>query len=170
VLPNKDPNLQLARTPALPQGPYVPVHRWQLRATASRSLEMTANALDDDPTTFWTTFRNQTAGDWFAFEFKSPEKFVALDFLGFSEAFDAPLSYELAISPSTSADGLDDFQTIASRPNLRAYADQVFSPGKFVFRVLLPEPVSAQRVRITILNPVPQFTWSIHESRLWIAP
>jgi hypothetical protein len=170
ILPNRDPNLKLAGTPALPKTALAAVHRWQLTATASRNPDLAPNAFDEDPSTFWTTFRTQMAGDWFVFEFSRIEKFVALDLTQFSETFEAPLSYELAVSNASNAENIEDWKAIAARPNLRVYRDQIFSPRSFVFRVLLTEPVSARRVRIKILDPVPRFTWSIYESKLWIVP
>jgi len=44
---------------------------------------------------------------------------------------------------------------VAEQPVLRVYREQIYSPKAFVFRVALPHPTLADRIRITIGQPCP---------------
>ena len=55
------------------------------------------------------------------------------------------------------------------RPDIRMYRDQVYHPKGFVFRIVLPQPVWASRVRIELMDTVAGRWWSVPEIALWAA-
>jgi hypothetical protein len=56
---------------------------------------------------------------------------------------------------------------VALQPVLRLYREQLFSPAKFVFRVVLAQPTLVDRLRITVEQPVPGHYFSTHALRLY---
>ena len=50
---------------------------------------------------------------------------------------------------------------------LRFYRDQIYSPETFVFRLVLPAAVTADRIRLSVEQPVPGHYFSIGELRLY---
>ncbi len=163
ILPSNDRNLGLLRTPKLPKG-LVAVSPSQLHARASVNAPQAAAALDGSPETVWQTRRQQLPGDWFEVELREPRPLRAIEITDNEEAFDTPLSFRLwAEAPG------EGMREIMRRPDLRMYRDQVYHPQGFVFRILLPQEIWAQRVRIELMDTVAGRWWSIPEVGLWSA-
>jgi hypothetical protein len=59
---------------------------------------------------------------------------------------------------------------VSEQPTLRVYREQVYSPKTFVLRVVLAEPTWADRIRITVAEPVPGKQFVIQEARLYEQP
>lgn len=152
----------LLPTPPLPSGARS-VTPNEMVAFASRESGATGYALDRNPATAWTTQRNQHPGDWFDLDLRRDRNVVAIEFSDFTEAFDAPLSFKLSL---TNAEGVS--RTVLERPNLRIYADQVIRPRTFVFRVVLPRPMPARRIRVELMDTVAGRWWSVHEASVWV--
>jgi hypothetical protein len=156
-----DPTLELADTPTLPAGAR-PIAGSELAASASLGPERARAAIDGNPRTFWSTSRPQERGQYFELAIARPHRLAALEILTPDHLSDLPLSYELSVA----VDG-SDWQTAAEQPVLRVFRDQVYSPKTFAFRVVLPKPILADRVRITIAEPVPGHHFVIHEVRVY---
>jgi hypothetical protein len=163
VLPPIDPTVSLLATPALPEGAK-PIARHDLTAHASTMSEQVEATLDGDASTKWGTMRDQLAGDWFEFAFSNTRKVVALEFRGYAEAFEAPAAFKISALKEDGA-----YHTVLTRPALRFYADQVYHPKSFTFRVLLPEAVAARALRIDLLDGVAGHEWAIHEASVFSA-
>lgn len=152
----------LLPTPPLPPGARR-VASSEMRAFASRESGATALAIDGNPATAWTTERNQAPGDWFDLDLGRDRNLAAIEISDFTEAFDAPLSFKLSL---TSEDGTS--RTVLERPTLGIYADQVYRPRTFVFRVVLPQPMRARRIRVELIDTVAGRWWSVHEASVWV--
>jgi len=163
LLRRADPGAGLVATPELPKG-AVRVSTADLRATASVFPQQAVFAFDGKPNTLWTTRRQQLPGDWFEVQLKRPRPVVALEFKDFEEAFGAPSSFKLSVA----APG-EELRQVVYRPQLRILRDQVFHPRSFVFRVVLPEPTWADRIRIEIVDTVAGRWWIAHEAAVWAA-
>lgn len=157
-----DPTLKMLTTPELP-GDLVAVPKGDLSAGASRWIARTENAFDGDPKSKWATRTNQRVGDWFEFRLKESKRVAAVDMTDFSTAYDAPLGFLVEVATEK-----DDWKKVLVRSHVQMYEEQVHRPKDFVFRVVFPEPVLAQRIRFTILDPVPGRWWSIHEATIWV--
>jgi hypothetical protein len=152
---------RLMVTPPLPKGAR-PIPLTHVRPNAGR-LELDSRfAIDGRPDTKWATYRNMLAGDWFELDLGKEYPLVALDMKDFFEAFDAPTSYRLLVAPNKG-----EYEEVKRRTRIALYRDQVFHPRKFVYRIVLPEPTMARRVRIEVIDTVPRRWWSIHEMQLW---
>jgi hypothetical protein len=163
VLPSNAPGIGLLRTPALPQG-LVKVSPTQLHARASINANQAAMALDGSPESVWQTRRQQLPGDWFEVELREPRPIQVIEITDFQEAFDAPLSFRLwAEAPG------EGLREVMRRGDVRMYRDQVYHPQGFVFRLVLPQPIWAARVRIELMDTVAGRWWSIPEINLWAA-
>jgi hypothetical protein len=161
VLPPVDPSVSLLSTPALPAGAK-PIPQKDLTAHASTMDDQVGAAIDGRPATKWGTMRDQLAGDWFEFVFGRERKITALEFRDFAEAFEAPAAFKVSVAME---DG--SYHTVLTRPALRFYADQVYHPKSFSFRVVLPESVMTRAVRIDLLDGVAGHEWSIHEANVY---
>jgi len=146
----------------------IPLHNWQIFGTASRNSRDAQRAFDHDPLTNWNTGRVQLSGDWFEYRFKRVEKVVAIDFKDNEFVLDLPFSFSL--SASVAPDGSDEmsWKRLVERPNLALLRDFVYRPKKARFRIVLPEPTPAKRLRIELLDAVPGHFWTIAESVIWI--
>jgi hypothetical protein len=91
-----------------------------------------------------------------------PRPIVAFEIDNRPHVTHLPLSFELSV-----AEGGSDLKTVAEQPVLRVYYEQVYSPKTFVFRVVLQKPTPADRIRITIGQPVPGHQFIIHEARVY---
>ncbi len=169
VLPSRDPNTQLIDVPDSPPADAVPVHRWHLTAQAGRQNEKAANAIDGDPNTRWSTGRTQRSGDWFELHLARQERVVAIDFTDNLYTFDAPLSFELSVAEETGTGSEPQWRTVLRREEIRLYRAQVFDPKHFLFRVELPRPEPASRIRFKLLDTIPRARWSIYEATVWVA-
>ena len=163
VLKRPDSGVGLLKTPELPKR-AVRVRTQDLRATASVFPTQAAFAFDGKPNTLWATKRQQLPGDWFEVQLKRPRAVVALEFRDYDEAFGAPMSFRLSVA----APG-ETFRELVHRPQLRIYRDQVFHPRGFVFRIVLPEPAWAERIRIETLDAVAGRWWIANEAAVWAA-
>ncbi len=159
-----DPTLALLDTPALPAGAWR-IAAAELRAHAELAPELAARAIDRDPETFWSGRRVQAPGQYLELELTAPRPIVALELQNRGEVMELPMSFELAV-----AKGGSGWRTVAERAELRLYRDQIFSPKTFVFRVVLDEPALADRVRLTVRQPVPGTGLLVREARLYAAP
>jgi hypothetical protein len=122
-------------------------------------------ALDAEANTFWTTGRVQEPDQYFEVELDKARPVIALEIDVPGRIWDVPSSFRLS-----AANGAESPSVIAERPLLRLYRAQIFEPKSFVFRVVLPQPVTLDRLRITIVQPVPASYFSINELRLYDAP
>jgi hypothetical protein len=161
LLENDERTLELRRTPELPPSARL-IPQAELRATSNLRPERAGLALDGDTKTYWTGSRFQERGQYFEIELGAPRPIVALEIDAPGRVMDVPVSFRL----STSTGG-EELAVVAEEPRLRFFRDQVFAPKTFVFRVLLPKPVTADRLRITVEQPVPGSYFSIHEIRVY---
>jgi hypothetical protein len=156
-----DPALELLETPALPAlARLVPPTR--LRARSPLMPELAGLALDGQEDTYWTGGRFQAPGQYFEVELAEPRQIVALEIDAPGRVMDVPVSYRLS-----AAKGGEALREVALQPVLRLYREQIFSPATFVFRVVLPQPTLMDRLRITVVQPVPGHYFSIHALRLY---
>jgi len=153
--------VELLPTPALPPGARA-IPQGALRARASLRPDQARLALDGDPSTRWTGGRFQARGQHFEIELIGARPVVALEIEAPSRVMDVPASYRL-----NGWNGTEELGVLAERPELGLHRDQIFEPKNFVFRVVLPRPVTLDRLRLTIEEPVPGFYFSIHELRLY---
>jgi hypothetical protein len=159
--PADDATLALVDTPTLPAGAR-PIPRNELRADANLKPEYARRGIDGDPGTLWSGSRPQARGQYFELVLVRPRRLVAFETNNPGHVLDVPLSFQLSV-----AHGASDWQTVAEQPVLRVYRDQIYSPKTFVFRVVLPNPTLADRIRITIGQPVPGREFVIHEARVY---
>jgi hypothetical protein len=158
-----DPTLELMEPPALPPKATL-IPRNELRARASLDPARARLALDGNERTFWTSARYQEQGQSFDVELQSARSVTALEILAPGRVMDVPLSYRLSVAQND-----EEYAVVAEQSVLRFYRAQIFSPRTFVFRIVLPEPVRADRVRISVEQPVPGHYFSIGELRLYAA-
>lgn len=156
--------LDLLPMPELPSGVRL-IDQTRLKATANLRPEAAAQALDGRMETYWTGRRYQERGQYFEVQLDRPEPIVALEIEAPARVTDVPVSFQL-----TAFHGDEDHGVIAEQPELRYYEAQIFKPKTFVFRIVLPKPVTADRLRLSVLEGVPGSYYSIHELRLYAAP
>jgi len=156
-----DPSLALLDVPQLPAAARL-VPSPELRAHSSWQVHRAPLAVDGNLETFWSTARAQEPGQTFEVELQRPRSVRALEILVPGRVFDAPASFRI-----TAARGALELGVVAEQPLLRLYQEQVFSPKTFVWRVVLPEAVLADRLRLTLGQGVPGFYFSIHELRVY---
>ena len=107
-------------------------------------------------------------GDWFEYLFKRVEKVVAIDIKEDEFILDLPFSFSLSASLKFDDTDKDSWKTILKRPNITLSRDFVYKPKHALFRIALPEPTPAKRLRIELLDTVPGHFWTIAESEIWI--
>lgn len=156
-----DPSLELLPTPDLPPRARL-IPRTELEASSALQPERARLAIDGDPQTYWTGRRFQQRGQSFEVALRTAHPIVALEMEAPGREMDVPVSFRV----SASRNG-EDLGVIQSEPRLRFYREQVFAPKSFVFRVPLPRPILADRLRITVEQGVPGSYFSIHELRLY---
>lgn len=161
LVESKDPTLALLDMPALPAGAKRVPH-FELRARADLRPESARLATDDDPLTFWTGSRPQVHGQYFEIDLGKPRRVVALEIKNPQHVMDVPMSFELSV-----ALGKTGLRTLVRQSKLRVYREQVFSPKTFVFRVVLPKPTRADRIRIAIAQALPGHYLTIHEAYVY---
>jgi hypothetical protein len=159
-----DPTLELLEAPALP-GLAQLVPRTELHAQASLQPSRAGLALDGKESTFWTSARFQESGQYFEVALSEPRPIIALEIDAPGRVLDVPVSYRLSAEK-----GAEELGVIAEQPLLRFYRAQIFSPEKFVFRLVFARPVVADRLRLSVLQPVPGQYFAVHELRLYAAP
>jgi hypothetical protein len=161
ILPAPTSSVSLLSTPPLPKG-AVKIPRTELWGHAMNQPAAVLQPFDGDPKTIWSSGRNQWPGDWFEIGFARERKVVALELHNFEEAFELPAAFTLS-----AADAEGKYRPVFVRPALRFYADQVYHPRSFVFRVVLPEPVLTRGLRIELLDTVAGRKWAMHEATVW---
>jgi hypothetical protein len=163
LLQAEDPSLALLDPPALPARAE-PVPASDMRAQSPLEPGRASLAVDDNEETFWTSNRLQEPGQYFEIELSQPRAIVALEIVAPGRVMDVPVSYRLS-----AANGADDLGVITEQSVLRFYRAQFFSPERFVFRVVFPRPIFADRLRLTVEQPVPGHYFALHELRLYAA-
>jgi len=158
-----DPTLSPLSTPALPAFARLIPHS-EMRVTASPREDLASRAVDDKPDTFWTSGRDQEPGQYFEVELAHPYPVVALEIDDPGRVMDAPVSYRIVAQS-----GSQDLGVVAEAKKLRFFRAQIFSPETFVFRVVLPRPILADRLRLIVEQPVPGYYFAIHELRVFAA-
>jgi hypothetical protein len=153
--------VDLVPTPALPPNAQK-ISQTELVGSASLRSEYAKLAVDGDINTYWTGRRFQEPGQYFDVKLRSPRKVSVLEIEALARVTDVPVAFRLSASS-----GGKDLGILAEAPHLRLYEDQIFSPRRFVFRVVLPLPTELDELRITILEPVPGSYFSIHELSLY---
>lgn len=161
LLPTNDPSLEPVHVPTLPAGAEL-VARDQLRASGVQETRYAHKSLDQDPRTFWPGPALQAKGQWFELELREAREVVALEFENRSQVNELPLSYQVSVGSRNAA-----LRTVFEQPAVRLYHEQIYSPKTFVWRVVLPAPVLAERVRITIDQALPGHGFRVHEARVW---
>jgi hypothetical protein len=162
LLPNPDPTLGLLPTPVMNEGHFTRIDRKHLTLTTSEAQSQAGLALDGNLDTRWATGRAQRAGDSIELSLDQPREVAALDFTDYQLTFDNPGAFKLEAS-----DDGEHYRTIFVRPHIRLYYAQVYRPSHFLFRVVLPAPVRLRKLRLTLLEAMPDRWWSIYEVQLW---
>ncbi len=155
------PQTALLQTPALPANAEL-IPRTALQARASGHAGHGGLALDGDPSTRWSMARPQRRGQYFELMLDQPREVVALELTSPGHVFDTPASFHVDVAGR----GFE-YRTVFKRPTVRLYRDQVMAPKRFVFRLVLEEPVEVDRIRITVDQPLPRYYFSINEVRLY---
>lgn len=156
-----EPSLALLDTPALPAGATALAPE-QLRATANLAPQLAHHAVDGDLETHWSSQRGQARGQYFELQLNQAHPIIAFEIENIEEVMQVPMSYRFSVA---TAEG--GFRTVAEQPVLRLHREQIHSPKTFVFRLVLPEAVVTDRVRITIEQPVPGFEFTVREARIY---
>jgi hypothetical protein len=163
LLQADDPTLEPISPPALPAAARL-IPASDLRASSPLQSERARLALDGNANSFWTGGRPQQQGQYFEVELDATRPILALEITAPGRVMDVPVSYRLS-----AAKGGEDLGVIAEEPVVRFYRAQIFSPETFVFRLVLTRPIDADRIRLTVEQPVPGQNFSIGELRLYAA-
>jgi hypothetical protein len=164
TLLDPDPrSLELLATPELPGGARQIPQR-ELRADANLQPELAGLAIDGEAGSYWTGGGLQAPGQYFELALSTARPVVALEIDVPGRIWDVPASFRL-----TAASGNAELGVIVERPELRLYRAQIFEPKNFVFRLVLPQPVTLDRLRLTVMQPTPGSYFSIHELRVYEA-
>jgi hypothetical protein len=156
-------SLELLSTPELP-GTARLIPQRELRAAANLQPALASLALDGRADSSWTGGRFQAPGQYFEVTLSAARPVIALEIDVPGRVWDVPSSFRL-----TAANGNADHGVIMERPGIRLYRAQIFEPKSFVFRLVLPKPLTLDRLRITVMQPVPGSYFSINELRLYEA-
>jgi len=164
LLDAQDPSLSLLDPPPLPVlAELIPSS--ELHPQSPLEPQRAASAIDGDENSFWSSARVQEPGHYFEVGLNEARPIVALEIDAPGRVFDVPVSYRLS-----AAKGAEDLGVVAEQDQLRFYRAQLYSPEKFVFRIVFPEPILADRLRFTVAQPLPGHYFAIHELRLYAAP
>ena len=156
-------SLELLPTPELPGAARLIPQR-ELRAAADLQPGFSSLTLDGEAESYWTGGRLQARGQYFEVALGAARPVIALEIDVPGRVWDVPSSFRL-----TAANGNVDHGVILERPGVRLYRSQMFDPKHFVFRLVLPRPVTLDRLRITVMQPLPGSYFSIHELRVYEA-
>ncbi len=159
-----DPSLALLDVPTLPAAAR-PIPREELSVRTNLDPQHLERTIDGDPRTYWSSRQWQSRGQHFELALVQEQTIVALELDSRPQVMHLPMSYELSVATSESS-----WQVVAQQPELRMHHDQIYSPNTFVFRVVLPQPTRADRIRLTIARPLPGYDLIIHEARLFAQP
>lgn len=161
LLAPPDPTLALVDTPPLPASARL-IPRQELQARASLEPRYAQRAIDGNPWSSWSGRVPQATGQFFELDLGRPRSIVAFEIENPWNLTHVPMSFELGV-----ASGESEWHTVAKEPALRVNRALVYSPKNFVFRVVLPKPTMADRVRLTLGEPVPDRPLTIHEARVY---
>ncbi len=164
LLDHDDPTVELLTTPQLPLDARL-IPQSTLKANSPLRSNQVHLALDNDADSYWSGGRFQQEGQFFEVELDEPRLISAIELEAPARVMDMPVSFRLSGS-----NGAEDLGVLMQQPLLRFYREQVFTPKNFVFRIILPQPLAADRLRITVEQPVPGSYFSIHEFRLYESP
>ena len=162
--PADDAPLGLLDTPPPPAGARL-VPAGELHASSNLRPEEAMRGVDGDSESYWSASRPQSRGQYFEVVFARRCRLAAFEIDDPGQVLRVPLSYRLAVAHDGSG-----WQTVAEQPRLRVYREQIYSPRTFVFRVVLASPAWADRLRITIAEPVPSQEFAVHEARVYEQP
>lgn len=160
-VPQHDPALELLEVPKLPERAR-PVPASALRASASLEADQAERGIDGDLRSYWSTRRSQARGQYFELRFERELPVIAFEIDSQWHVSNVPLSFELSVARAGSA-----WKTVASEPVVRVYREQIYSPKTFVFRVVLPVSVMADRLRLSVGQPLPEHEFVVHEARVY---
>lgn len=141
----------------LPEGTVKANH-----ASVSAGLEYLT---DGNRNTLWSTRAAMRRGQFIEFNLGEPARLAMVELQSPSQPIGLPISYRMEV-----ATGLEAFQTVALRPGLSLYRDQVHSPLGFTLRIPLPSQPVAQRVRLSVEEPVPGHAFTVSEAVFWALP
>ncbi|HEU5077290.1 MAG TPA: hypothetical protein VFU02_24030, partial [Polyangiaceae bacterium] len=163
LVPQNDPALELLEVPALPaRARVVPFDA--LRASASLGAARAQRGADGNLKSYWSTGKNQARGQYFELELARETSVIAFEIDSPWRVFHVPVSFELAVRRGGSA-----WQSVARQPVVRLYREQVYAPKTFVFRIVLAVPAPADRIRISVDQPLPGHEFIVHEARVYAA-
>lgn len=159
-----------AGSPPLAEIPALPASARRLAAAELvPSSELQARrahyATDGDPDSFWSSRRPQASGQAFEVKLRTPERVVALEIENPGHEMFLPMSYVFEASL-----GSAPARVVKIEPNLVLFRAQIYSPKRFVYRIVLPEPVEADHLRLSIARPMPGIDFVIHELHVDVAP
>jgi len=163
LLDQHDPTLELLEPPALPAFARL-IAGSELRARASLQSDRAGFAVDGNRNSYWTSARFQEQGQYLEVELEEARPIVALEIVAPGRVMDVPVSYRLS-----AAKGADELGVVLEQNVLRFYRAQIFSPESFVFRLVFPRPIVANRLRLAVEQPVPGQFFSVHELRVYAA-
>jgi len=161
-VPQHDPALELLEVPKLPERAEL-VPSGAFRASASHEVSQAERGVDGDPRSYWSTRRSQERGQYFELRFARELPVVAFEIDTQWHVSHVPLSFELSVARAGSS-----WRSVAKQPFVRVYREQIYSPKTFVFRVVLSEPARADRLRISIGQPLPEHEFVVHEARVYV--
>jgi hypothetical protein len=159
-----DPSFELLTPPPLPALAQL-VPSAEMSAQASHQSDSAGSVLDGSEETSWTSGVYQEKGQYLEVQLRSARPLIALEIDAPGQVMDVPVSYRLSAS-----NGADDLGVIAEQRVLRFYRAQIFSPERFVLRLIFPRPIVADRLRFTVEQPVAGYYFSVHELRVYAAP
>ncbi len=161
LLTPPDPTLELVESPPLPIGAQL-IPNQELHARSSLEPRYAHRAIDGNAWSSWSGRIPQASGQFFELSLARPRSVVAFEIENQWNLTHVPMSFELRV-----ALGKSGWQTVAKEPILRVNRALVYSPKNFVFRVVLPKPTVADRIRLTLEQPVPDRPLTIHEARVY---
>lgn len=160
VVPN-DPSLALREVPLLPSDAQR-VPSVAIRPESAFEAGRLPLAVDDNVATRWSSLRAQRTGHFFGVALDRPRNIVAFEIVNPWHEMFLPASYTLYVSIG---DGKP--QRVVSEPNLRLFRDQIHTPKAFRFRIVLPEPMLADRMRLVVEKPLPGYDFVVHEVHVY---
>lgn len=122
-------------------------------------------AADGNVATHWSSLRPQRKGQFFGVVLDQPRNIVAFEIVNPWHEMFLPASYTLYVS-----NGSGGLQQVVSEPELRLFREQIHTPKAFRFRIVLPEPTLADRVRLVVDKPLPGYDFVVHEVHVYERP
>jgi len=156
------PPRPLAAMPPLPAAARR-LSQTELRAASDWESARARYATDGNPSSFWSSRRLQTTGQALEVSLAAPHRVVALEIENPGHELFLPMSYTVETSAAGGA-----YRTVAREPELVLFHAQIYAPRQFVFRVVLPEPVEADRLRLVVDRPMPGIDIVVHELHVYV--